>query len=395
MRNWKIVALATAVSAGIALLASCGGSSDSNSSGATKSARAAAPLTAQALNVATTGLQVRGIAGSHRAVAAASTTSVSAPEQGLNAAVARFQRSANTKAINARATTAQGVMPPTPTCTTGTVTVTGDTRVYENCEYTDGDMKIFEDGTITITSVESADGITFTLEAGTAQKPYVYRQSMMMSGAMAMPVFEMSIMGNVKGTNTGLLCNSIDNNIGYPNSTMNMDGEFRIKGYSAGVATHDFMLKATDLSEVMIAKLGSDCMLTDVTITENGAIEWTDHLNNVNNMSMTATNLVMHSVTSMDTAAQQKTTRTTLTGTMDVKSSCFTGSLTFATIEDIVQVVDDSEFDSCPIAGKLAISGSAVVTVRYTATGGVEIDNGSDGTVDQTFKSCEDANICS
>lgn len=393
MRNWKVLALATVVSTSVALLAGCGSSSDSTSNGATKSARAAAPLAATALDTGTLVSQLQKRITLPRTVAATPATSGSTAGQGLNAAVARFQNSGNVSAMSARETTTQGFM--ASTCTTGKVTMTGNTRVYENCEYTQGNKMFFEDGTITLSSVGSGDSSTFTFDAGTAQKPYVYRESMMMTGAMAMLVFEVSVTATVTGTNSGKMCNG-GSNVGYSNSTMNMTGEFRIKEYLAsGVASTDRTLKAANLSEVVAVKSDpNNCMPTDITVTENGSIELADHLNSADSMSMKATNLVMHSVESTNTAMQQILTMS-LTGTMDVTSSCFSSSLTFATVENIVYMLDDGEIDSCPIAGKLAISGSVVSTIKFTATGGVEIDLGSDGTVDQTFKRCEEAGLCS
>ena len=391
MRNWKIMALAAAVSTGTALLASCGGSSDNKSSDATKSARAAAPLAAKALTVGALGSRAQDRMGRvNKSAPPAPTMSAAAPEQDLNSAVARFQRGSATNGTSARATSAQALA--ASICTSGKVTPSGDTLVYENCEYVIGDSLYFEDGTITYASVDSGDSSSFTFSAGTAQKPYVLRESKI--GTMKTPIFEMSITADVTGTNSGKVCASVYN-VGYSTSTVKMTGEFRVKEYSGTVANADFTLKAAGLSEaVSVAKFDTaKCDPLDVTVTENGSIALTDHVSGTD-ASMVASNLAMHSVVGMNTD-MQKILTTSLTGTVDVKSPCFTGSLTFTTIEDIVQLMDDGEADGCPIAGKLALSGSVVGTVKYTATGGVEIDNGSDGTVDQTFKSCEDANICS
>jgi len=392
MRKWKVLALATAVTTGIALLASCGGS-DSNNSDATKSARAAAPLAAKALTVASLGSQVQNRSGRLNKTVAAAPAAHAAPASGLNAAVARFQRGSNASALSARTNTAQALT--ASPCTTGTATTTGNTTVYENCTYSVGNMMYFEDGTITVASVDLADSSTFNFDAGTTTKPYVFRESILVNGTMSMPVFEMSATAKITGTNTGKTCAS-EYGTGYANSIMNMNGEFRIKEYSGTAINEDFMLKTSGLSEVVaVAKFDmAKCDPMDVTVTENGLVALTDNVNSVNNMSMSATNLVMHAVASTNTAMQDVLT-TSLTGTVEVASSCFTGSLTFATIEPIVQVLDEGEVDECPIAGKLAFSGSAVGTIKYTVTGGVEIDNGSDGSVDQSFKSCEDADICS
>ncbi len=395
MRNWKMLAIAVGVSTSIALLASCGGGDDKPSPGATKSVRAAAPLAGKALDAASFGSDAQGGSlGSpkSRMVAAARGTR-SSSEQSLNASVARFQRSSGA-AVRARTATTKAITP-SECASGGSVAVNGDTLVYANCEDIYGNTKFFQNGTITFTSVDQATSGTFTYQAGAGTTPYVYRISII-NGATTQPEFEMSMLADVTGTSTVNMCETTTD-IGYANSTMSMTGEFRFKTYANGVLIADDTLKATGLNEVItVAAYDADCITpTDITLTENGAIQFTDHLDAANNTSMTVSGLVMHSVTSTNTASQKILT-TSLSGSMTVTSPCFTGALTFATVENIVEVIDPTtgEADGCPIAGKLVISGAAAGTVKYTSTGGVQIDNGSDGTVDQTFESCEDADVC-
>jgi hypothetical protein len=51
-------------------------------------------------------------------------------------------------------------------------------------------------------------------------------------------------------------------------------------------------------------------------------------------------------------------------------------------------------FPDCPTSGVIKVTGDQSATITSTATGGVEIDNGSDGTVDEILESCADADIC-
>lgn len=401
MRNWKMLAMAAGISTGIALLAGCGGGGDDKpNAGATKSARAAAPLAGKALDAASFGSAAQGgTLGSpkSRMVAAARTTQGSS-EQNLNAAVGRFQRSSGANSVGTRAATTKAITP-SECLSGGSVAVNGDTLVYNNCIDIVGPTKFFQNGTITYTSVDQAQSGTFTYKAGAGTTPYVFSVSTIVNPTTTQTDFEMSMLADVTGTSTASICtNATSGEIGYANSTMSMTGEFRFKSYANGILISDDTLKATSLNEVItVAAYDTDCITpTDINLTENGAIQFTDNLDATNNTSMTVSGFVMRSVTSTN-AASQKILTTSLSGSMTVTSPCFTGSLTFVTVENIVEVIDPTskEVEDCPIAGKLALSGSVVGTVRYTATGGVEIDNGSDGTVDQTFKSCEDANICS
>lgn len=394
MRNWKMLAIAVGVSTSIALLASCGGGGgdDKPSPGATKSVRSAAPLADMALSAASFGAGAQGGSlGSPQArmVAAARTTRGSS-EQSLNTAVARFQRSsARTRTVGTQA------IAPSECASGGSVVVNGDTLVYTNCEDIYGDTKFFQNGTLTYTSDDLATSGTFAYKAGAGTTPYVYRISII-NGATTQPEFEMSMLADVSGASTVNMCETTTE-IGYANSTMSMTGEFRFKTYANGTLIADDTLKATGLTQVItVAAYDPDCITpTDLTLTENGEIQFTDHLDATNNTSMKVSGLVLHSIISTNTA-NQKILTTSMSGSMTVTSPCFTGSITFATVENIVEVLDPltEEADGCPIAGKLVISGSVVGTVTYTSTGGVQIDNGSDGTVDQAFESCDDADVC-
>ena len=399
MRKWKMLVIAAGVSTSIALLAGCGGGGDGTPSpGASKSARTAAPLAGKALDAASFGSDAQGGSlGSpkSRMVAAARATQGSS-ERSLNAAVGRFQRSSGANAVGVRTASTKAITP-SECLSGGSVAVNGNTLVYANCEDIYGNTKFFQNGTITYTSVDAATNGTFTYTAGAGTTPYVYRISII-NGATTQPEFEMSMLADVTGTSSGNICNNpTSGEIGYANSTMSMTGEFRFKAYANGALITDDTLKATGLTAVItVATYDADCITpTNITLTESGAIALTDNLDSANNTSMTVSGLVMNSVTSTNAATQQILT-TSLSGSMTVTSPCFTGSLTFSTVENIVEIIDPTtgEADGCPIAGKLVISGSVVGTVKYTATGGVEIDNGSDGTVDQTFTSCEDADVC-
>ncbi len=77
----------------------------------------------------------------------------------------------------------------------------------------------------------------------------------------------------------------------------------------------------------------------------------------------------------------------TVNGTADTDCA---GATTIVTVEPIV-VVGGAD---CPTAGKVRVTfsdGTSLVT--YTATGGIEIDLGDDGSVDETFDSCDDTGL--
>ncbi len=88
-------------------------------------------------------------------------------------------------------------------------------------------------------------------------------------------------------------------------------------------------------------------------------------------------------------------TNLTIGGSFSESSPCFTGSLSLNTLTPIfVPTTIFGVAVTRPTAGVLTVTGDQRGTIRYTSTGGVTIDNGSDGSIDQTFPTCTSAKIC-
>ncbi|MBI4516957.1 MAG: hypothetical protein HY699_14195 [Deltaproteobacteria bacterium] len=74
----------------------------------------------------------------------------------------------------------------------------------------------------------------------------------------------------------------------------------------------------------------------------------------------------------------------------DVTSGCFGGTVTFLTSVPLNLTGETP----CPEAGTVeVISTAGADQVRYTASGGVEVDLGADGTVDEQFPTCTDPRL--
>lgn len=79
----------------------------------------------------------------------------------------------------------------------------------------------------------------------------------------------------------------------------------------------------------------------------------------------------------------------TVNGTADTDCA---GATTIVTVDPIV-VVGGAD---CPTAGKVRVTfADGTSSVTYTSTGGIEIDLGDDGSVDETFGSCDDSGLAS
>ncbi|MCZ6793149.1 MAG: hypothetical protein O7J95_06000 [Planctomycetota bacterium] len=66
------------------------------------------------------------------------------------------------------------------------------------------------------------------------------------------------------------------------------------------------------------------------------------------------------------------------------------GPVTYTTVDPVVFLAGQS----CPSSGLLeVVQGSQTSLVRFTSSGGVELDRGGDGTVDKVFSSCSDLRV--
>jgi hypothetical protein len=80
-------------------------------------------------------------------------------------------------------------------------------------------------------------------------------------------------------------------------------------------------------------------------------------------------------------------------GSISITTNCLVET-TF-TISTVVPIFyPDGDVD-CPTAGKILVTGGGVTSaVTFTASGGVQIDEGNNGTTDKDFSDCDDADVC-
>ena len=152
----------------------------------------------------------------------------------------------------------------------------------------------------------------------------------------------------------------------------------------------DFTISVT-VNDISVPDSFGICEPTDFTVSVSGSTSNTDNIDPDLSFSM--------SISSSDPLTITWTVvsggaNVTINGSLSYSDSCFTGSLTIVTTTPLFfpETVDD-EID-CPTSGVIMVTGTWTGTITYTSTGGVEIDNGSDGTVDETLSDCEDEATC-
>jgi hypothetical protein len=140
--------------------------------------------------------------------------------------------------------------------------------------------------------------------------------------------------------------------------------------------------------DVTVSEIDSiTCEPSVFSASESGKLDFTDHVddNNSVNINISGSDPLMMTATTVSGG-----TNVTIDGTFSVKSSCFDGTLTIETTT-VLFIPDVSD---CPTSGVIDVTGDVTGTVTYTSTGGVQVDEGSDGSVDQTYDDCLEADAC-
>lgn len=195
----------------------------------------------------------------------------------------------------------------------------------------------------------------------------------------------------------GFSFESVNGDCGMESATMTDDLTFTNKFDQNGDGTFEVNSSfAINMTMVLAQVFAEDCTPGANTMTLNGG---TTSTNNVNSESdvVTFTNFTM--VMTPDTreinGVETDGDTLSLNGTIEISSSC-TDATTFTITTPAGEEPFVPEDGSCPVDGKFIITnGGNTVAVIYTSTGGVQIDEGNNGSIDDTFASCDDAEgIC-
>jgi hypothetical protein len=130
---------------------------------------------------------------------------------------------------------------------------------------------------------------------------------------------------------------------------------------------------------INIEQYGNDCVPVIYNTTVQGGMTFSS---DGNSFEAVFTDYVLHN------DASSGNNLITVNG--GIASDCFGGAVQLVTSTDLLLTAGVP----CPRAGAVEVtSGAATDLVRYTNTGGVEIDLGNDGSINQEFASCLDARL--
>lgn len=123
-----------------------------------------------------------------------------------------------------------------------------------------------------------------------------------------------------------------------------------------------------------------DCSV-DATIS--GTISFTNSSDSTQSFTATYQNFVIHLIMMQSMMEIEWG----VTGVVDVTSSCFSGSISFETIENVTI----SEHSDCPTSGKIKVTTSSEqAIIIFNPDGSISVDIGANGTIDFTFSNCDE-----
>ncbi|MGB3942111.1 MAG: hypothetical protein WBK96_11525 [Candidatus Manganitrophaceae bacterium] len=172
---------------------------------------------------------------------------------------------------------------------------------------------------------------------------------------------------------------------GYDKEDETGDGTFEI---NESFTFTDLTMTITEAHTVAPA-----CTPGVATLTLNGGMNSTDNVNGDDSFSATFTTFQMVLTPTTRNSVVGETL--SLSGTIAITSSCANGTFTISTPVGQEPFVPDNSEDDCLTDGRFFVaSGGTTTAVIFTSTGGVQIDEGNNGSVDASFADCDAAEVC-
>lgn len=174
--------------------------------------------------------------------------------------------------------------------------------------------------------------------------------------------------------------------------TVNTANENREDLNKDGVYEINEVFTATNLKlDITEGFDSSTCAATTDTIVMNGAAKLDDKVKPTDNFTATFTNLAM-TVKERKSGATITGDEMTVNGQVAISSSCATGTFTIATVTPLFSPTGKD----CPEEGKMVVTGGGKSTaVIATSSGGINIDEDNNGSIEKSLPTCEDAEVCS
>ncbi len=268
----------------------------------------------------------------------------------------------------------------------GTMTVdstqNGFTITFNNCYMTTDQGKEYLHGRVSYS--ESGNSFTYSMTGVDGTGKYIYREY---EPTKNVPKHEeewsMNLTGSIQSFSTS--CDVPDK---YSITIGTADVLVKNDKNRDGKWDENIRIQANNFNEsVQITQFNQTCEPTKGIIYISGGLSNTDYIDTNESATISISSGNPLTLTFEDTTSG---VRITIDGTVTYGDACFNGTITLTTQTPLLI----GEGIDCPSAGVIVVTGGINGRIIYTSTGGVQIDEGNDGTVDHTYPSCFDPEAC-
>lgn len=268
------------------------------------------------------------------------------------------------------------------------------TTTYSNCKWSydsdnDGqpDMQVTQNGT-TITKTRSTG---FELRQGDATTPYTYTITRIADGR----VMSEDVLDNVLSVSFGAETYTCGGRTRPSAFTVTVSGTDHQKVDQDRDGAWDIDIAESKTDFVTEAKIESfdsaTCLPNKLALSVVGKSARVDNLKADQTLTMEASadnpiTLVVEDTQRNGAAGQL----ITVNGSPTMTTPCSTAKVTVTTLAPIFLAATEA----CATEGAVRITGAKSTSIAFTSTGGVNIDTGDDGSIDESFPSCSSASIC-
>jgi hypothetical protein len=255
------------------------------------------------------------------------------------------------------------------------------TTLFDNGTPTDttDDLKVVENGSLKHTT-NTAGGFTLTFTNYTTQT----------TGSFG--VEEVSSNGTVSFSGNDLPCGEtsfIENGA----FTVALSGTEKVDANKDGTFEVNDSFAFDNLKMAMTEKhtAAPACLPGVATTVMNGKATFSNTDNASESMSVTFTDFTTAATPATRNGIQGDTL--SVSGTTSITSACVNGTFAMSTPAGEEPFLPTDAF--CPVEGRfLVAAGGASTAIKFTPAGGVEIDEGNDGSVEERFTNCKEAGSC-
>lgn len=267
----------------------------------------------------------------------------------------------------------------TPEKSDDSVTVT-----VSQCVETKGTLTSLADGTFFFEPLQNGYRIVYT-----------HFLSRLTDGALGRTA-ETSLNGVIKVTGSQVACGD-KQVLESATLSINLTGSGRLDETGDGTFERDDAFSMTNYVIHVSVQFSPapDCIPTATTFTLHGGMSVTDQRNSANDFSATFNGIEMNLARATRTigGVDQAGSTLRLSGAIQIDSGCTSGTFTLSTPAETPFFFPAGK--SCAVDGKILITqGNLTTAVVATDKGGIQIDKGDDGVIDQTFSDCKEADAC-